>query len=60
MRGPAQVLMPLVNVPMLDYTIELLAGNGVEEIYVTTALHPCTAAVTIDAGILPFTRRQSA
>jgi hypothetical protein len=27
-----KVLLPLVNVPMLDYTIEFLAQNGVEEV----------------------------
>jgi len=34
-----KVLMPLVNVPMIDYTIEFLAGNGVEEIYVFCRSH---------------------
>ncbi len=29
--GP-KVLMPLVNVPMIMYTIEFLAQNGVEEV----------------------------
>jgi len=27
-----KVLVPLVNVPMLDYTIEFLSQNGVEEV----------------------------
>lgn len=27
-----KVLLPLVNVPMLDYTIEFLSQNGVEEV----------------------------
>jgi translation initiation factor eIF-2B subunit epsilon len=27
-----KVLLPLVNVPMLEYTIEFLAQNGVEEV----------------------------
>jgi NDP-sugar pyrophosphorylase family protein len=26
-------LLPLVNVPMLEYTIEFLAQNGVEEVW---------------------------
>ena len=30
--------MPLVNVPMIDYTIEFLAGNGVQEIYVSACI----------------------
>jgi translation initiation factor eIF-2B subunit epsilon len=29
-----KVLLPVVNIPMLDYTIEFLAQNGVEEIIV--------------------------
>lgn len=28
-----KVLIPLVNVPMIEYTIEFLAQNGVEEVY---------------------------
>ena len=27
-----KVLLPLVNVPMIEYTIEFLAQNGVEEV----------------------------
>ena len=27
-----KVLLPLVNVPMLEYTVEFLAQNGVEEV----------------------------
>jgi translation initiation factor eIF-2B subunit epsilon len=27
-----KVLLPLVNIPMLDYTIEFLSLNGVEEV----------------------------
>lgn len=30
----AKVLLPIVNIPMIDYTIELLAQNGVEEVIV--------------------------
>lgn len=30
-----KVLLPLVNVPMLEYTIEFLAQNGVEEVSAT-------------------------
>ena len=29
-----KVLLPLVNVPMLEYTLEFLASNGVEEVFV--------------------------
>ena len=29
-----KVLLPLVNVPMIDYTIEFLAQNGVEEVVI--------------------------
>jgi translation initiation factor eIF-2B subunit epsilon len=31
-REKPKVLLPLVNVPMLMYTIEFLAQNGVEEV----------------------------
>lgn len=34
-----KVMLPLVNVPMLDYTIEFLAQNGVEEIFVFCVWH---------------------
>eukprot|EP00981_Chlorochromonas_danica_P012587 scaffold5178_cov229-Ochromonas_danica.AAC.3 len=34
-----KVLLPLVNVPMLEYTVEFLAQNGVEEIFVFCASH---------------------
>ena len=34
-----KVLLPLVNVPMIDYTIEFLASNGVEEIFVFCVWH---------------------
>ena len=34
-----KVLLPLVNVPMLDYTIEFLAQNGVEEILIFCVWH---------------------
>lgn len=29
-----QMLLPLVNVPMMEYTVEFLAQNGVEEIFI--------------------------
>lgn len=31
-----KVLLPLVNIPMLVYTIEFLAQNGVEEVKIST------------------------
>ena len=34
-----KVLLPLVNVPMLEYTIEFLAQNGVEELFVFCVWH---------------------
>lgn len=34
-----KVLLPLVNVPMLDYTIEFLSQNGVEEILIFCVWH---------------------
>lgn len=30
--GLPKVLLPLVNVPMLEYTLELLASNSVQEV----------------------------
>lgn len=27
-----KVLLPLVNIPMLEYTVEFLAQNGIEEV----------------------------
>lgn len=36
------MLLPLVNVSMLEYTIEFLALNGVQEIFVVSARHPDT------------------
>jgi len=34
-----KVLLPLVNVPMLEYTIEFLAQNGVEELFLVCVWH---------------------
>jgi translation initiation factor eIF-2B subunit epsilon len=34
-----KVLLPLVNVPMIEYTIEFLAANGVEELFVFCVWH---------------------
>jgi translation initiation factor eIF-2B subunit epsilon len=34
-----KVLLPLVNVPMLEYTVEFLAQNGVEEIFIFCVWH---------------------
>ena len=34
-----KVLLPLVNVPMLQYTIEFLASSGVGELFIFCAGH---------------------
>ncbi len=34
-----QVLLPLVNIPMLEYTLESLAATGVREILVVCCAH---------------------
>ena len=34
-----KVLLPLVNVPMISYTLEFLATNGVEEVFVFCSSH---------------------
>jgi translation initiation factor eIF-2B subunit epsilon len=52
-----QVLLPLVNVPMLNYTLEWLASAGVEEAFVFCCAHaaqvrPCLhrAATWLSSG----------
>jgi translation initiation factor eIF-2B subunit epsilon len=40
-----KVLLPLVNIPMLEYTLESLAGAGVREIFVVC----CSHAAQIDS-----------
>lgn len=35
----AQVLMPVVNVPMIDYTLEWLGSQGVDEVFVFCSAH---------------------
>lgn len=35
----AKVLCPLVNVPMIDYTLEFLARNDVKEVFVFCVSH---------------------
>ncbi|XP_071844237.1 translation initiation factor eIF2B subunit epsilon-like [Apostichopus japonicus] len=34
-----RVLLPLVNIPLIDYTIEFLASSGVQEIFVFCCAH---------------------
>jgi translation initiation factor eIF-2B subunit epsilon len=34
-----QCLLPLVNVPLIEYTLEFLANAGVEEVYVLCGSH---------------------
>ena len=34
-----KVLMPLANVPMLEYTMEFLAAGGVQEIFIFCCAH---------------------
>lgn len=34
-----KVLLPLVNVPMIEYTLEFLASNGVKEVFVFCVWH---------------------
>jgi translation initiation factor eIF-2B subunit epsilon len=33
------VLLPLVNIPMIDYTLEFLVAGGVQEIFVFCCAH---------------------
>eukprot|EP01035_Chromulina_nebulosa_P024030 gene24030-31207_t len=48
-----KVLLPLVNVPMLEYTIEFLAQNGVEEIIVFCVWHAETLQSYINSSKWP-------
>ena len=41
-----KVLLPLVNVPMLEYTIEFLAQNGVEEVFDKLLVNCCSLLFT--------------
>eukprot|EP00658_Telonema_sp_P-2_P033490 TRINITY_DN24572_c0_g1_i2.p1 TRINITY_DN24572_c0_g1~~TRINITY_DN24572_c0_g1_i2.p1 ORF type:complete len:472 (+),score=112.75 TRINITY_DN24572_c0_g1_i2:154-1569(+) len=45
-----KVLMPLVNVPMLDYVIELLAANGTQEIYLFCRSHADKLIAHVEAS----------
>ena len=34
-----KVLMPLANVPMIEYTLECLAAGGVQEVFIFCCAH---------------------
>ncbi len=44
-----QVLLPLVNIPMLEYTLESLAATGVREILVVCCAHAEQVRVSVCA-----------
>jgi len=46
-----KVLLPLVNVPMLDYTLEFLISSGVEEVFVFCVAHGDAIAAHVAAGL---------
>jgi hypothetical protein len=48
-----KVLVPLVNVPMLMYTIEFLAQNGIEEIFIFCVRHVEMIQQFVDQLSLP-------
>lgn len=48
-----KVLLPLVNVPLINYTIEFLASNGVQEIFVLCAAHSKQVQQHIKTSIVP-------
>lgn len=50
----AQVLLPLVNVPLLDYTIEFLVEAGVQEIFVFCSAHADQVKKHIRFVTVPF------
>ena len=35
----AQCLLPLVNTPLIEYTLQFLANSGVEEVFVYCGAH---------------------
>lgn len=43
-----KVLLPLVNVPMIEYTLEFLASNGVEEVFIFCCAHADQITAYID------------
>ena len=43
------MLLPLVNVPMISYTLEFLATNGVEEVFVFCSSHADKVETTATA-----------
>ncbi|KAJ7530687.1 hypothetical protein O6H91_14G015100 [Diphasiastrum complanatum] len=43
-----KVLLPLVNVPMIDYTLEWLASAGVEEVFVFCCAHAKQVTTYLD------------
>jgi translation initiation factor eIF-2B subunit epsilon len=43
-----KVLLPLVNVPMIEYTIEFLAQNGVEEVITNLASFEVPLSMRLD------------
>ncbi|KAG5182444.1 nucleotide-diphospho-sugar transferase [Tribonema minus] len=45
-----KVLCPLVNTPMIDYTLELLASNGVQEVFVFCVNHAQQLSEYLSAG----------
>ena len=50
-----KVLLPLVNVPMLEYTIEFLAQNGVEELFLVCVWHADVIQSYINSSKWPST-----
>lgn len=50
-----KVLLPLVGVPMLDYTIEFLAQNGVEELFLLCVWHAALVQMYVSSKQWPST-----
>ena len=46
-----KVLLPLVNVPMIEYTIEFLAQNGVEEVITNLASYELPTEMQLEGEI---------
>ncbi|EQC42712.1 hypothetical protein SDRG_00439 [Saprolegnia diclina VS20] len=50
-----KVLLPLANVPMLEYTLEFLASNGVEEVLIFCTAHAAAIEAFLSTSVIAQT-----
>ncbi|KDO27995.1 hypothetical protein SPRG_22195 [Saprolegnia parasitica CBS 223.65] len=50
-----KVLLPLANVPMLEYTLEFLASNGVEEVLIFCTAHAAAIEAFLATSVIAQT-----